>query len=221
MYAFFLSLKQPDGSFRVSRDSEVDVRGIYCLLCTAVMLNLLTPELVKGTASFIASLQTYEGGFASESHSYYSASQPDPSALLDAPRPPLGEAHGGYTFCSLASWVMLRPFLDLESGRKKPEINVGRLVRWLTLMQGNSQELGGLRGRTNKLVDACYAWWVGGCFALLRALGVGVGPQPTHVEKPKDATRHENSNNDDDWTDVEGQYTHSTAFFIIVLSVHR
>ena len=66
-----LSLKQPDGSFLVSRDSEVDVRGIYCLLCVAVMLNLVTPELIEGTAKFVAGLQTYEGGFASASHSYY------------------------------------------------------------------------------------------------------------------------------------------------------
>ena len=73
------------------------------------------------------------------------------------------------------------------------------------MMQGSLQELGGFRGRMNKLVDACYAWWVGRCFALLRALGVGIGPQPTHVEKPKDPTSTETGDDDGNWSDVEGK----------------
>jgi protein farnesyltransferase subunit beta len=40
-------------------------------------------------------------------------------------------------------------------------------------MQGSEVELGGFRGRTNKLVDGCYSWWCGGAFSLLEALGVG------------------------------------------------
>lgn len=28
---------------------------------------------------------------------------------------------------------------------------------------------GGFSGRTNKLVDACYSWWVGGCWSLIEA----------------------------------------------------
>ena len=28
---------------------------------------------------------------------------------------------------------------------------------------------GGFDGRTNKLVDACYSWWVGGCWSLIEA----------------------------------------------------
>ena len=153
MYSFFMSLKQPDGSFLVSEDSEVDVRGIYCLLCVAYLLNILTPELVAGTAEFIASLQTYEGGFASASQPFYSSSPPSPSSLLEYPRPPLGEAHGGYTFCALASWVLLKPFIDQQE--KSPEINLRSLTRWLVSMQGSKAELMGFRGRTNKLVDAC------------------------------------------------------------------
>jgi protein farnesyltransferase subunit beta len=46
-------------------------------------------------------------------------------------------------------------------------------------MQGTEIELGGFKGRTNKLVDGCYSWWCGGSFALLEALGVG-GIQNTH-----------------------------------------
>ena len=91
-------------------------RGIYCLLVVACLLNVLTPELVAGTAAFIASCQTYEGGFASASHPYFpaapsSAPSPSPAACLPSPRPNLGEAHGGYTSCALAAWVLLEPLL--------------------------------------------------------------------------------------------------------------
>lgn len=199
-----MSLKQPDGSFLVAQDSEVDVRGTYCLLCVAVLLNLLTPELISGTAAFIASLQTYEGGFASASQPYFTTFPHTQQSLLQTPRPPLGEAHGGYTFCALASWVILRPFLSRDENG--PQINVKRLVRWLTHMQGSEMELGGFRGRTNKLVDACYAWWVAGGFALLRPLGVNVvpsaGDKAERRTDPVDA-------DDDGWADIDGKSSHS------------
>ncbi|KAJ7334767.1 terpenoid cyclases/Protein prenyltransferase [Mycena albidolilacea] len=186
MYAFFMSLKQPDGSFLVAHHSEVDVRGIYCLLVTATLLDIITPELVEGTAAFVASLQTYEGGFSSASQPYYAPPSPNASnasnttpTLLPSPRPPLGEAHGGYTFCALAAWVMLQPFLPVPASSQPhphPHINTRSLLRWLVQMQGAPAELGGFRGRTNKLVDGCYSWWVGGAFALLEAVGVKVPP---------------------------------------------
>ena len=37
-------------------------------------------------------------------------------------------------------------------------------------MQGEAIEAGGFRGRSNKLVDGCYSWWVGGGFPVLDAL---------------------------------------------------
>ncbi|KAG7093437.1 hypothetical protein E1B28_007115 [Marasmius oreades] len=196
MYEFFMSLKQPDGSFTVSKLGEVDVRGIYCLLAVATLLNLLTPELIAGTASFIASCQTYEGGFACASFPFFSSIPESPESLLLSPRPNLGEAHGGYTFCAVASWVLLQPFNRLQSRFSK--INTRTLLRWLVQMQGADVELGGFRGRTNKLVDGCYAWWVGGCFALLEGLD-GVGEVPglhdVHDEKPGEG---------DEWLDDVG-----------------
>jgi protein farnesyltransferase subunit beta len=62
MYKWFLSLKQRDGSFLVSHEAEIDVRGLYCLLVTATVLNLLTPELLEGVPGFIAVCQSFEGG---------------------------------------------------------------------------------------------------------------------------------------------------------------
>ncbi|KAJ8502466.1 hypothetical protein ONZ45_g11727 [Pleurotus djamor] len=204
MYQFFMSLKQPDGSFLVAHHAEVDVRGIYCLLVTATLLDILTPELVQGTASFIASLQTYEGGFSSASQPYYSSDTPSPESLLSSPRPPLGEAHGGYTFCALAAWVMLRPFI--ASSSSAPQINTKSLLRWLVNMQGSAVEIGGFKGRTNKLVDGCYSWWVGGAFALLEVLGVSAGLGDVATEPPENESTEEQS-----WTDVDDALFNRTA----------
>lgn len=190
LYKFFMSLKQKDGSFLVSHHAEVDVRGIYCLLVVASLLDLITPELVAGTAEFISSCQTYEGGFASASHPSYTLKD----ELLSSPRPPLGEAHGGYTFCALASWVLLQPYIVDQP--TKPTINTKNLLRWLVQMQGTEIELGGFRGRTNKLVDGCYSWWCGGAFALLEALGVGGIQNADSEEVPIDDP-------DDPWNDID------------------
>jgi hypothetical protein len=165
---------------------------------TALLLDLLTLELVDGTAAFIASCQTYEGGFSSASQPYFYPGPNDTPTLLSSPRPPLGEAHGGYTFCALASWVLLQPFIAAQpESSPKPSINHKTLLRWLVQMQGTEIELGGFKGRTNKLVDGCYSWWVGGSFALLEALGVGGSriPEPEHV-----ATDTE----EEPWEDVDG-----------------
>jgi hypothetical protein len=66
-------------------------------------------------------------------------------------------------------------------------------------MQGTEIELGGFRGRTNKLVDGCYSWWCGGSFALLGALGVGGIQNADPEEVPIDSS-------DESWADVDGMY---------------
>ena len=213
MYNFFMSLKQLDGSFLVTHHAEVDVRlvvfpsfplssndtllrsGIYCLLAVAHLLNILNFALIENTASFIASCQTYEGGFSSASQPYFSSTSP--TTILNEPRPPLGEAHGGYTFCALATWVMLQPHIP-SSALNQSRVNYKSLLRWLTQMQGTEIELGGFKGRTNKLVDGCYSWWVGGCFALLQALGVGVSR-----DVPEEGGKGEERQNEDDWDEVD------------------
>lgn len=172
-------------------------RGIYCLLVVATLLDILTPELLENTAEFISSCQTYEGGFASSSNPSYSLSG---NLIPSAPCPPLGEAHGGYTFCAVASWILLQPYLELIHHEKKPTIDVGNLLRWLVHMQGVDAELGGFKGRTNKLVDGCYSWWCGGSFSLLEALGVGGLQNAESDEVPIDS-----ETGDGVWDDVDGE----------------
>lgn len=206
MYKWFLSLKQPDGSFLVSHHAEVDVRGLYCLLVTATLLNLLTPELLEGVPEFIAACQSYEGGFSSASLPYLDG--------IDTPKfPPssLGEAHGGYTFSCLGSWVLVQPYLSAlresgESARASVAINHKSLLRWLVNMQDGELNLGGFRGRTNKLVDGCYAWWIGGCFLLLESLGIAA-ESTTGVSQPPGS--------EEEWHDVDGLCPATTHSFLL------
>ena len=65
-------------------------------------------------------------------------------------------------------------------------------------MQGVDIELGGFKGRTNKLVDGCYSWWCGGAFSLLEALGVNKLP------RAKSDITTENTTTDI-WDDVDGE----------------
>lgn len=37
-------------------------------------------------------------------------------------------------------------------------------------MQASAADGGGFKGRTNKLVDGCYGWWVGGSLTVLEEM---------------------------------------------------
>jgi protein farnesyltransferase subunit beta len=88
LYHFFLSMKDPSsGGFRMHHDGEVDSRGTYTVLAIARLVNILTPELIEGTAEYLLQCQSYEGGFGGE---------------------PGSEAHGGYNFCALAALLILK-----------------------------------------------------------------------------------------------------------------
>ncbi|WWD21152.1 hypothetical protein CI109_105634 [Kwoniella shandongensis] len=158
IYEFFMRCKRPDGGFVVCQDGEVDVRGTYCLLVVATLLDLLTPELLHNVDQFIASCQTYEGGFACSTF-------PFPSS----PRAAMAEAHGGYTSCSLNSYFLLKSIPMPDPAFPKP-IDAHAALRWSVLQQGEAIEGGGFRGRTNKLVDGCYSWWVGGAIPVVEEL---------------------------------------------------
>ncbi|KAN0060445.1 CAAX farnesyltransferase (FTase) subunit beta [Thecaphora frezii] len=191
MYRWMLSLKQPDGSFLVHENGEVDVRASYCVVSVAMLLGICTPQLVRGVGEFVASCQTYEGGLAAGSQPSYAYQPTEVGAVpyladLGASRPQLGEAHGGYTFCALATHLALSrlPFcgegpilpasLPLSVPAPAParshsqrtnsagDLNVPLLLRWATSLQGLPIEGGGFRGRSNKLVDGCYGWFCGG-----------------------------------------------------------
>lgn len=139
IYKWLLKLKHPDGGFKTCElVGEFDTRGVYCALSVASLLNILTDELTQNVVEYLKRCQNYEGGFGGT--------------------PYTDEAHGGYTFCAVASLAILGA-LD--------EIDIERLIEWCAARQCDKER--GFCGRSNKLVDGCYSFWVGGVAAILEA----------------------------------------------------
>ncbi|TBT99986.1 protein prenyltransferase [Hamiltosporidium magnivora] len=137
---FMWNMKNEDGSFSVYETGDSDVRGIYCSLAISRMLtDINTTGLFLKSKEFILECQSYEGGFGSI---------------------PGGEAHGGYTYCAVASLIMMNV---LE------ECNIPLLIEWLSNRQKDFK--GGFTGRTNKNQDSCYGFWIGACIKALINLG--------------------------------------------------
>lgn len=76
-------------------NGECDMRAVYCAICVSSLLNILDDNITDEVAEHIGRCQTYEGGI---------------SAL------PYGEAHGGFTYCALATLAFLNRWdaIDIE-----------------------------------------------------------------------------------------------------------
>jgi len=155
MWHWLGSIKQADGGFRMATGAEEDIRGAYCAMTIITLLNLPlalppgAPARSSGLETFtdklgawVGSCQTYEGGIAAA---------------------PGNEAHGAYAFCALACLSIL----DAPQKSIPKYLDVQALLSCLAGLQTSPE--GGFAGRTNKLVDACYSHWVGGCWALVEA----------------------------------------------------
>lgn len=81
-------------------------------------------------------------------------------------------------------------------------VDVKRLYRWAVTMQGLPIEGGGFKGRTNKLVDGCYSWWVGGLFPLLEDI-MGVSTSAAPASKTEQSA-HPPTPDDEQWADDDG-----------------
>lgn len=73
-------------------------------------------------------------------------------------------------------------------------------MRWSALMQGEAIEGGGFRGRSNKLVDGCYSWWVGGGVPVVEALAKKEREDKREKKRQKEEARIEVEG--DAWEDV-------------------
>ena len=162
LLVFFVLVKQTNGGFLMHVDGELDVRGTYCVLSILDLLQVhKTPKysekltiILDNVVTFLQRCQTHQGGFGSI---------------------PGLEAHGGYTHCAYMSleilerWSMeccLELKTNLPSFKVKDVINISLLRKWCALRVDWS---GGITGRTNKLVDVCYSFWIG---SLLMSLNV-------------------------------------------------
>lgn len=163
IYSFLRRMKHTSGGFSMHDGGEVDVRACYTAISVASALNILDEELVQGVGDYIVSCQTYEGGIAGE---------------------PGSEAHGGYTFCGLATMILVNEVnrLDLAS-----------LTDWLVFRQGVE---GGFQGRTNKLVDGCYSFWQGGAAVLIQRLHSATGEGHSSVRSNESCTSSELSDDE-------------------------
>ncbi|XP_059163268.1 geranylgeranyl transferase type-1 subunit beta-like [Physella acuta] len=133
------SLQQSDGSFiSVLEGSEYDMRFVYCASCVCYILDDWSGMDVDKAVSYIVHSLSYEGAFGQR---------------------PFNEAHGGSTFCAVASLVLMD---RLHSALTETQLS--RLKRWLLRRQET-----GFTGRPNKPADTCYSFWVG---ATLQMLGV-------------------------------------------------
>ncbi|KAA8492234.1 Protein farnesyltransferase subunit beta [Porphyridium purpureum] len=143
IYTWLVTLKNTQtGAFRVCAYGEEDVRATYCALAVARLLNILDDALAKGCEDFISSLVSFDGGMGGE---------------------PGNEAHGGYTYCALAARCLLGS--SLPSGSDTESSQFMRLAHWTASRHAEME--GGFSGRTNKLVDSCYAFWLGACCPIL------------------------------------------------------
>lgn len=153
IYSWLISLKTSNGGFRTcSPVGEIDTRGVYTALSVASILGIMSDDLTEGVCEFLVQCQTSEGGFGGY--------------------PEEDEAHGGYTFCAVASLAILG-CLD--------KINMDTLMEWCSARQFNEEK--GFSGRSNKLVDGCYSFWVGGTSAILEAYGYGICINKRGLEK--------------------------------------
>ncbi|KAM0682893.1 hypothetical protein MDAP_002130 [Mitosporidium daphniae] len=155
LLAWLSRLFSPEkGVFSVHLDGgESDLRSVYAAIAIIHLLGLEKeffhdPCSLERIQQSIISAQSYEGGFGAIPWSHT-------------------EAHGGYTYCGLAALVIIdRWTLSSASiDTLLPESKMTRLLAWTCGLQ--STLLGGLQGRTGKLVDACYSFWVGAIPLLL------------------------------------------------------
>ena len=129
-------LQQSDGSFVASaEENENDMRFIYCACAISYMINDWTGINVDKAAEFIVSSLRYDGGFA---------------------QCPGMEAHGGSTYCAVASLFLMDKLGVLTEFQKN------KLIRWCALRLKV-----GFQGRPNKPDDTCYSFWVGATLAIL------------------------------------------------------
>ena len=140
---FLLSVKSPTGGFSMHVDGESDMRGTYCAIASASHLGLITKDLIKGVADYVMDCQTYEGGIAAHVGG--------------------AEAHGGYMYCGIATLGILSRILGREWFLENAD--KFKRMRWWCLQRQCLE--GGFNGRTGKLVDSCYSFWIGASLKVL------------------------------------------------------
>jgi geranylgeranyl transferase type-1 subunit beta len=123
-------LQLADGSFTATFDnSENDIRFLYSACCICFILNDWDGVDKKRAVDFIINCLTYEGAFGQN---------------------PGAEAHGGSTFCAVASLFLMDKLNILNKN------DIDKLTLWCL-----NRQTTGFNGRVNKPWDTCYSFWIG------------------------------------------------------------
>ncbi|XP_010441123.1 PREDICTED: protein farnesyltransferase subunit beta [Camelina sativa] len=196
MSCFLRRMKDRSGGFRMHDMGEMDVRACYTAISVASILNIMDDELTRGLGEYILSCQTYEGGIGGE---------------------PGSEAHGGNTYCGLATMILIN---EVDS------LNLDSLMNWAVHRQGVEM---GFQGRTNKLVDGCYTFWQAAPCVLLQRFysahdlvhhgssHISQGTDKDHEDHhdPEDSDDDDDSDEEDsDEGSVNGHGVHHTSTYI-------
>jgi protein farnesyltransferase subunit beta len=145
------------------RGGEADLRASYCAAVIATLLNLdsrklFFPRRGADAATYVGACQTFDGG-------------------LGCGRDNGSEGHGGYTSCGMSALVLM---LQLRAAQSPPNarerlcdgvdriVNLDRLRFWSAMRQHATS--GGFDGRTQKLADGCYSYWMASVFAALNLI---------------------------------------------------
>lgn len=132
-------LQLPDGSFTATFDgSENDVRFLYSACCICYILNDWSAIDIDLATTYLMRCLTYEGAFGQN---------------------PGSEAHGGSTFCAVASLSLMNRLSCLS------EYQFDRLRMWCM-----NRQTTGFNGRVNKPWDTCYSFWIGSTLKILDVL---------------------------------------------------
>lgn len=132
-------LQLEDGSFKPSiLGGETDMRLVYCAVAVSEILDDWSGIDKDRCASYIKSSLSYEGAFA---------------------QCPGAEAHGGSTFCALASLILMSKLDETLN-----EYEIERLTRWCINRFDD-----GFSGRPNKDQDTCYSFWIGATLLMLNS----------------------------------------------------
>lgn len=144
---YIAGLQQPDGTFAGDEWGETDTRFLYGALNALSLLNMLpsqrsdAPPLINVPLAIahVKACQNFDGGFGVA---------------------PGAESHAGQIFTCLGA-LSITGELDSFLGEQGKD----RLGAWLSERQ--LEDSGGFNGRPMKLVDVCYAWWVGSSLAMV------------------------------------------------------
>eukprot|EP00796_Vickermania_ingenoplastis_P010470 gene10470-7275_t len=148
---WLLSIRRSDGSFPVARMAESDIRCSYAVAVITTLLGLdrsdtfQEPSDVSHEPLLTTSVAEYVVSCQTHEGGFSSNSN-------------CAEAHGSYTLCALGTLFIMR---------EMHKCYLPGLRRWLAMRQSSFE--GAFNGRTNKVVDSCYSYWIGASHVILRA----------------------------------------------------